>query len=210
MALRVDTLMLQRTPEWFAARLGKVGASRMDAIMADPGGKKGLVSRRNYCRELAMERRYGTVQENSYLSNAMAKGIELEAEARRSFEFDQNVVVTECGFIEHPRIPMAGASPDGLIGDDAVLELKCPEANNMYEALIHAPLDKKYLYQAQWQLACTGRARAYVAFYREGVPHVAVTTLLRDNALIAKMEAEVQEFLADVAHDTQQLWKERP
>jgi putative phage-type endonuclease len=200
--------MLQRTPEWFAARLGKVTASRIDDVLAELKSKTEATSRRNYRRELVLERFTGISQDSGYLSFAMQQGIAKEEAARNAYAFDRNVDVQECGFIEHPTIAMTGASPDGLINDDAVLELKCPEANAMFEMLIQAPVDRKYVLQAQWQLACSGRKRADVVFYREGCP-LEIVSLYRDDEHIAFIENKVREFLAEVDAEYQLLCKIR-
>ena len=197
--------MLQRTPEWFQARVGKVTASRIHDVMttlADP--KKEATSRRNYRRELALERLTNIPQESGYMSFAMQQGIEKEAQARDAYSFAKGVDIEEVGFVKHPTIEYAGASPDGLVGKDGLLELKCPEANVMFEMLTRAPLDQKYIYQAQWQLACTRRQWVDVAFYREGCP-LEIVHLTYDTALIEQLESAVLKFLSEVEADYQQL-----
>ena len=195
--------MLQRTPEWFQARLGKVTASRIADVMAELADKKKeAVTRRNYRRELALERFSNTGQASSYMSGAMHEGVRMEAAARDAYA--KGVDVEEVGFVVHPEIKEAGASPDGLVGQDGLVEIKCPEANAMFEALIKAPLESKYIYQAQWQLACTGRQWVDVAFYRDGCP-LEIVTLTRDSEHIAELEIAVKKFLAEVALDLHML-----
>ena len=108
------------------------------------------------------------------------------------------------GFVKHPAIEHAGASPDGLVGKDGLVEIKCPEANAMFEMLTRAPLDQKYIYQAQWQLACTRRQWVDVAFYREGCP-LEIVHLIYDTMLIDQLEGAVLKFLREVEADYQQL-----
>jgi len=190
--------VLQRTPEWFAARCGCVTASRMKdvlATLADP--RKEATTRRNYRRELVLEQFSNRPQESSYMSFAMQQGLEKEETARNAYAFEKNVEVIEAGFIAHPTIKNAGASPDGFIGSDGLLELKCPEANAMYEMLIKSPLDKAYRDQVMFQLACTHRKWADVAFYREGLP-LEIVRIDRDQVYIDIIEAEVRKFLAEV------------
>jgi len=206
-------MMLQRTPEWFAERLGKVTASRIHDVMAKI--KTGeAVTRRNYKAEKVLERYTGVSQENNYLSNAMQAGIEKEVAAREIFEWENKIIVQECGFFDHPTIVNAGASPDGLIGNDALLELKCPEAFAMKEALLGNSLDRKYVLQAQWQMACTGRKLVYVVFYREGCPQAVAQVFRNDDPLsetgIPALEAEVKQFLAEVEYDYSALCHARP
>ena len=199
--------MLQRTPEWFAARLGKVTASRINDVLAYIGKNKTEegVTRRNYRRELALERWSGKSQERDYVSGAMLAGIELEAEARDEYAYQKGVEVTETGFQAHPMISMAGASPDGLVGDDGLLELKCPESNAMWEALCQRPLERRYKLQAMFQLACHGRRRwVDVCFYRDGCG-IEVIRLIHDSIEIDLIEREVIRFLAEVEADYQEL-----
>ena len=202
--------MLQRTPEWFQARLGKVTASRMADVMAKPVQKKRedgsteATTRRNYRRELALERFTNTSQDSGYMSWAMQEGLRKEDAARDAYAFAKSVDVEEVGFIAHPDIKDSGASPDGLVGKDGLVEIKCPEANMMFEMLTKAALDSKYVYQAQWQLACTGRQWVDVVFYREGCP-LEIITLVRDSQHIAELERAVKQFLAEVESDLRLL-----
>jgi putative phage-type endonuclease len=202
--------MLQRTPEWFAARCGKVTASRISDVIAELKDKtKEATGRRNYRRELVLERYSGVPQESGYTSFAMQQGVLKEDAARNAYAFAAGVDVEEVGFVEHPTIALAGASPDGLVGPNGVLELKCPEANAMFEMLVKMPLDKDYRVQVQWQLACTGRLWADVAFYREGLP-VEIVHVPRDDMMIETLERDVRKFLAEVDREYMMLCKERP
>ena len=167
--------MLQRTPEWFQARVGKVTASRMHDVMAEGKKKKDgtheeASTRRNYRSELVLECLYGSPQESGFMSFAMQQGIEKEASARDAYAMEKGVDVAEVGFIVHPTIAETGASPDGLVGSDGVLEIKCPEANAMRDMLAKEPVDRKYIHQVQWAMACTQRKWADLAFYRQGCP----------------------------------------
>ena len=199
--------MLQRTLEWHEARLGKVTASRITDVMAELADKKKeAIVRRNYRRELALERFSNVSQDSGYTSWAMQQGIAKEDAARDAYAFAKSVDVELVGFVQHPRIEHAGASPDGLVGERGVLEIKCPEANAMYEMLIRHPLDRKYIYQAQWQLACTGREWADVAFFRDGCP-LEVVRLVRDSEHIKTLEQAAIAFLAEVEADYQQLYR---
>jgi putative phage-type endonuclease len=197
--------MLQRTAEWFQARVGKVTASRIHDVMAKPTLKgTEAITRRNYRREIALERFSGVPQESGYMSFAMQQGIAKEAAARDAYAFKKRVDVEEVDFVIHPQIAESGASPDGFIGAHGILELKCPEANAMYDALVREPLEQKYIYQAQWQLACTNRTWADIAFYREGLP-LEIVPINRDDALIGQLEYEVRKFLDEVDADYHRL-----
>ncbi len=117
--------MEQRTAEWFQARLGKVTASNVYNVFSKTA--KGLPTSKyeDYKMKLMTESLTGEISQ-SYTTPAMQWGIEHEENALREYEFIYDTTVTRCGFIQHPTIKMAGASPDGFIGDDGLVEVKCP------------------------------------------------------------------------------------
>lgn len=189
----------QRTAEWFEARLGKATASRIADIIARTKTGWGA-SRANYAAQLVAERLTGSPTE-SYTNGAMQWGIDTEAEARRSYCFRIDVDVDECGFIDHPSIGMSGASPDGLIGGDGLLELKCPNTATHIATLQGQSVPAKYLTQIHWQLACTGRQWCDFASYDPRLPETMrlfVQRIERDDDEIARLEALVVDFLGDV------------
>lgn len=192
--------MQQQTPEWFAARLGKVTASRVaDAIARTKSGYS--ASRENYATELALERIMGYSQPG-YTSPAMQWGIATEPEARAAYEMARGDMVAGCGLIDHPTIEMSGASPDGLIGSDGLLEIKCPESKQHIEYLRLSTAPAKYKPQIQWQLACTGRAWCDFVSYDPRFPEplrLHIVRVDRDAEYIASVELEVVEFLKQVA-----------
>lgn len=189
----------QGSPEWFAERLGRVGASRVADIVART--KSGYsTSRENYAVELALERLTGRRAE-SYQNAAMQWGTETEPMARAAYEATTGVIVTECGSIPHPRIEMAGASPDGLIGDDGLLEIKCPNSATHINTLRSRKPEGKYITQMQWQMACTARSWVDFVSYDPRMPEgleLFVTQIDRDAAMIEDLEREVIKFLAEV------------
>ena len=145
--------MIQGSPEWFAARCGNVTASRISDIVAKT--KSGYsTSRANYLSQLLCERLTGTVEE-SFTNDAMKWGTMQEPFARAAYEQAKDVMVDEVGYISHPTIERAGASPDGLVGDDGAIEIKCPNSSNHFETIINKKYPKKYHDQMQWQMACT-------------------------------------------------------
>lgn len=199
--------MLQRTPEWFDARCGKVTASRIADVMATV--KTGeATSRANYRAEKVLERESGQAQDSGYVSYAMQRGIEQEAAAREAYEFMRRLDVVEVAFIAHPNMPDAGASPDGLVGDDGLLEIKCPEARAMLDALLGVEVDKKYVLQCQFQMAVTGRKWVDLCTYREGC-RLAIRRIDRDDKWIAEIEKEVLKFLGEVEREYEQLCQAR-
>lgn len=198
--------MDQRSPEWFAARCGKVTASRIADLRARTKTGWGA-SRDKYMAQLVVERITGTVAP-SFQNAAMAWGTETEPQARAAYEFEMDATVTEVGFVNHPIIPMAGASPDGLVGDDGLLEIKCPESHTHLDTLLNEKVPDKYLQQMQWQMACTGRKWCdFVSFDPRMPPHLQFWCQLvpRDDALVEAIEKDVIEFLETVNEKVEKL-----
>lgn len=196
----------QRTEAWFQARAGKATASRIADIMART--KSGpSASRANYAAQLVAERLTGTI-EQTYVNAAMQHGIDQEANARTCYEFEQGVKVVEVGFINHPAITMSGASPDGMVGDDGMVEIKCPGTAKHIGTLTGDEIDGKYIKQMQWQMACADRQWCDFVSYDPRLPvemQLHVRRVPRDDAAIAEMEAAVSEFLAEVDATVAQL-----
>ncbi|MGN6768521.1 MAG: lambda exonuclease family protein, partial [Rhizobiaceae bacterium] len=149
-------MIVQGSPEWFEARRGFVTASRMadltDRLKSGAAGAK----RTNYMGQLLAERLTGIVT-TGYKSAAMRHGTDTEPEARKHYAFFTNAEVTEAGFVLHPTIAEAGASPDSFVGDDGLLEIKCPDTKNHADTLLSEQIPEQYLSQCHWQMACTGR-----------------------------------------------------
>lgn len=189
----------QRTPEWFAQRAGKVTASCIADIMATT--KSGpAASRANYLAKLVAERLTGEV-EQGFTNAAMQHGIDTEAEARDAYSFLHSRTVIEVGFCPHPTIGMAGASPDGLVGDDGLVEIKCPSTATHIATLRGGNIPDKYVKQMMFQMACTGRQWCDFASYDPRLPvemRLHVQRILRDDDAIANIETAVVNFLADV------------
>lgn len=189
--------MDQRTEEWFKARAGYVSASRMNGVMV---AKRQSATRENLMADLICERLTG-MSGNTFTSQAMQRGVDLEPIARSWYEVTSGNMVSECGFIKHGSIPMLGASPDGLVGDDGLLEIKCPNTATHIETLLRGSYDAAYRYQIQTQLACTGRQWCDFVSYDDRLPqHMAGVCyrVMRDDDLIATIEAAVIEFNAEL------------
>jgi len=143
----------QGTPEWHAARCGRITASRIADLMAKGRSGSPSASRANYMAELIVERLTG-LPAKSFTNAAMQWGTETEPEARSVYAFHTGAVVVQVGFIPHPLMPDdAGCSPDGLIGDDGLVEIKCPNTATHIEILKTGKIPQKYIYQMQWQMA---------------------------------------------------------
>lgn len=189
----------QGTPEWHAARLGKVTASRIADVVAKTKTGWGA-SRANYAAELVAERLTGATAER-YTNAAMAWGTETEPKARAMYEFLTDTAVKQVGIVLHPTIAMSAASPDGVIGSDGLLEIKCPNTATHITTLLGGSVDGRYILQMQWQMACTGRAWCEFVSFDPRMPvdmQMFRHRVERDAARIADLEAEVTAFLAEV------------
>lgn len=192
--------MDQRTDEWFQARLGKVTASCIAKVMARLKSGQPSADRTNYAAQLITERLTGCPTEG-FTNAAMQWGTDTEPQARTAYEFMRSASVEEVGFIDHPAIAMSGASPDGLVGGEGLVEIKCPNTATHLSALEGAPIDRKYLLQMQWQMACCQRAWCDFASFDPRLPmamQLHVQRVERDDALIAEIEAEVAAFLNEL------------
>jgi len=198
--------IIQGSPEWFEQRMGRATASRIADIIAKT--KSGYsTSRENYCVELALERITGVRQE-FYTNDAMKWGTETEPLARAAYEAKTGAIVDEVAMVAHPNIAMAGASPDGCIDHDGLIEIKCPNSATHMKTLLSKKPDGKYTTQMMWQMACTRRKWCdFVSFDPRFPEHLQlfVTRIHRDDAEIARLEMEVIAFLDDVDHMVEQL-----
>ena len=197
--------MEQRTPEWFAKRLGLVTASRIADVMAKT--KTGAsASRSGYMAQLVTERLTGAPTEG-FQSAAMEWGIEQEPHARAAYEAREGVLVDEVDFVRHPLLE-AGASPDGLVGEDGCIEIKCPNTATMLEYIEDRSVPRKYLLQMQWQMACTGRNWCdFVAFDPRLPEHLQLLVIRvpRDEGVIAEIAGEVGRFLTELRDRVEHL-----
>lgn len=189
----------QGTSAWLAERMGKVTASRLSDMMAKTKTGWGA-SRANYAAQLVAERLTGTPAE-TFSNAAMKWGTETEPQARAAYEFYSGLSVAEVGFISHPTISQSGASPDGLVGDLGLVEIKCPQTATHIETLLGSIVPGKYNLQMQWQMACTNRAFCDWVSFDPRMPEsmrLFTKRVDRDTPLIAELETEVKAFLADI------------
>jgi putative phage-type endonuclease len=192
--------IIQGSDEWKALRLGKVTASRVADVVAKTKTGYGT-SRANYMAQLIAERLTDTVAE-AYTNAAMQHGTDTEPEARAAYEFYQSVTVEEVAFVPHPKIDQAGCSPDGLVGADGLVEIKCPNTATHLETLLGQAVPAKYENQMQFQMACTGRKWCDFVSYDPRMPEnmrLFIKRLPRDDKRIAEHEAEIAAFLLEMA-----------
>lgn len=196
----------QRTDAWLTERCGKVTASAIYKVMARTKSGYGA-DRANYAAQLIAERLTGCPAEN-FTNAAMQWGIDTEAQARAMYAFHAGVDVAETGFHPHPTIELSGASPDGLVGNDGLVEIKCPNTATHIATLRGAGIDRKYLLQMQWQMACTDRQWCDFASFDPRLPddlQLHVRRVHRDEALLAEIEGEVTLFQREVADAVSEL-----
>lgn len=192
-------MIVQGSPEWFAARCGKVTASRVADVIARTKAGWGA-GRANYAAELIAERLTGCTAP-SFSNAAMVWGTETEPQARAYYSQRENQIVEEIGFVDHPEIVFSGASPDGLIGSDGLLEIKCPNTATHLDTLINRTVPGKYVTQMQWQMACCGREWCDFVSFDPRLPaplNIWVHRVERDVSMILELETEVAAFLAEI------------
>jgi len=186
----------QGSEEWFAARLGKITSSRIKDVMAK--GRSGAVSatRKNYLTELLCQRLTGQ-REEGFTSGAMQRGTDMEPLARAAYEVSLDAMVTEAAFILHPDHEFTGSSPDGYVGDDGLIEIKCPNTATHIACIQSCSHDKKYEWQMQHQMFCTGRQWCDFASFDDRLPEslqLFISRVNRDEDKIKIMTEEIQMF----------------
>lgn len=191
--------MEQRTDEWFQARCGKVTASRMADLNARTKVGWGA-SRKTYLGQIVAERLTG-VPAASFSNAAMQWGIDNEQDAIDAYSFITGRAVESIGFVDHPSIRMSGASPDGLVGDDGLIEVKCPNTATHIDQIRSGKPPLKYRLQMLWQLACTQRAWCDYVCFDPRMPiemQLFVYRLEANRVEIEDIEASVIEFQDEV------------
>lgn len=190
----------QRSPEWFAARVGKVTASRAcDVVAKIKSGE--AAARKNYRVQLIAERLTGQPQEDTYVSPAMLRGIDLEPQAFATYEALTGQMPEKVGFLAHTELPI-GSSPDGVIGDfEGVLELKVPNAATHLGYLRAGTLPSEYLPQVCHHLLVSGAAYCDFMSYGPIFPDPLQTFLVRvyrSDVDLAGYETALRNFLQEV------------
>jgi len=188
--------MEQGTAEWHAARLGKVTASMIANVMMKPTA----AGYQNYKAQLVCERLTGNPTE-TFTSAAMQHGTETEPQARAFYEMQTGLDVVEVGFVDHPFVDMSGASPDGLVGEAGLVEIKCPQQPKHIKALMGGNPDRNYMLQMHWQMMCTERGHCDFVSFNPTFPAEMQMDVVRVdlNATLAQEILEaVERFVKDV------------
>lgn len=200
------TTVTQGSEAWHLMRLGKITASRINDVVAMI--KTGeAATRADYRIELVCERLTGKPTEG-FTNSHMERGIELEPFARSAYEIATSTFVEQVAFIDHQRLKNTGASPDGLVGNDGLIEIKCPAVKTHIKTLVDKKAPSKYMNQMQWQMACTKRLWVDFVSYCPELPEnmqLFIKRVERDNGIIAELEAKVLEFDEEVEAVIQQL-----
>lgn len=187
----------QGTPEWMALRVGKVTASKITDVMSKPT----LLGYQNYMADLIAERLTGQKAE-SYTNAKMQWGVDKEPQARVEYEIKTGSLVEQVAFVEHPTIQMFGCSPDGYVGEDGLIEIKCPNTSTHIDYIRQDKAPAKYVPQMQCQMAVTKRKWCDFVSFDPRLPdglQLFIVRLNRDDKYISKMESVVKEFLNEVS-----------
>jgi putative phage-type endonuclease len=187
-------VIAQGTPEWLAERAGKVTASMISAVLMKPE----TAGYRDYQAQLVAELLTGKPQGSDYSNANMVYGTETEPLARSAYEVHTDLVVDEVGLCQHPTITRSGASPDGLVGTDGLVEIKCPKVSTHLSYLLAGVVPAAYKNQMMWQMACTGREWCDFVSFRPDLPEhlqLFIVRFQRDPARILELEAAVVAFL---------------
>ena len=188
----------QRSAEWFKIRCGKVTASRVSDVIAKTKSGWGA-SRANYMAQLIAEQLTGEVAD-SYSNSAMQWGTDHEDEARMAYEFYENAKVQEIGFVQHNDLE-SGASPDGLVEDDGLTEIKCPNTATHIQTLLDQKIPKKYETQMLWQLECTNRGWCDFVSFDPRMPEdlkLFVKRFERDDKRLDEIRTMVADFIGEL------------
>jgi len=202
--------VVQGSPEWFAARAGKVTGSRIDAVLAKGKGSAEAVTRRDYRAQIVAEILTGQSQERQYENDDMRWGKEQEPFAAAAYELAKGVLLDTVGFVRHPVIGRAGCSPDRVCGPAGLVQIKCPKTATHIRYMLEQEIPGDHLKQMHWEMACTGAAWCDFVSFDPRMPErlqLYVQRVVRDPATITSMEVEVQAFLAGVEQQLASLEK---
>ena len=170
----------QRTDEWYAIRRGKMSASNAETIIANG---KGLET---YIYNLMAEY-YSSAEKENYVNADMQRGIDLEPEAKIEFQFYTGLDIKEVGCVELNEYILA--SPDGLIGDDGLIEIKCPNDSIYFKLLLSNNIKPEYIAQMQMQMYVTDRQYCYFVSYNPNFEKsLYIKKINRDEEMIEKLK----------------------
>lgn len=199
----------QGSDEWLQERAGKLTASRFHDVIATRRDGKPLQARQDYMLQLAFERTAGAPRQGIN-SRSLEWGSELEDFARESYELESGDLVTSVGFVIHPTHSFIGGSPDGLVGNDGLIEIKCPHDEKVHVRTWLEGMPPAHVAQIQGNLFVTGRQWADFISYdprQGGRFRLYVQRIERDQAYIDKLEIALLQFEAELQQMIQILKK---
>ena len=203
----------QGTQAWYDARAGHITASRIKDVMAQPRkGQKDSAMRKAYMAQLVGERLTGKSLEDDSRSNFfdIRRGKDLESKARTVYDLRRNETVDTAGFVKHPTLPMAGCSPDALVGKLGLAQIKCPRRHVHLDWIMAGVVPSEHKDQMLFELSCHPEREwnDFVSFVEDFPEHLQlfVVRLHRDLARIeaieeavAKLNSEIEEVLSRLA-----------
>ena len=190
----------QGSAEWIACRLGKITSSRISDILAKGKGDKPSATRKNYMYQLLLERLTGEMADH-YSSPEMQRGLEKEQSAADAYEVETYSIVEKCGFFESPAGTMEGSSPDRLVGDDGLIEIKNPNTSTHLETKMSGEIKREYILQMQHQMYCSGRKWVDFVSYDDRLPvnlRLFIKRINHDEKMIEEILSEVKLFLSEL------------
>lgn len=197
----IYTDIIQGTDEWKRVRAGKVTGSRISDVLAKGRGNSESTTRRNYMAQVAVEILTGEPMMETYSNGHMNRGNELEPSAREVYEFITGYDVQQIGFIDHERISHYGVSPDGLVGEEGLMQIKSPIPAIHIDYLLAGTVPTQYVKQMQAEMDCTGRAWNDFVSYCPALPEelqLFIVRCERDEEMISTIRAGVEKFLSEV------------
>ena len=204
---RCNHKVQQYTKAYWDLRRGKVSASPIHMLMSKTKSGTHSAGRATYMAQLCIEQLTNQTQD-TYVSSAMAHGTQTEPLARSMYEVSEGVLVQEVGFILHPMIENSGASPDGVVQPNGLVEIKCPNSATHIRTLLGSKIEQKYIYQMQWQMACTETDWCDFVSFDPRMPsglQYFCARVKRDAAIIGKLEGEGTKFLIELAQQVKEL-----
>jgi len=184
----------QGSDAWIKQRLGKVTASIIHKVYSN----KPTLTKTNLMNALAMERLTGRRMKNIKTVD-MTRGLNTEPYARAAYEEATQRKVSLVGFIPHPSIENAGASPDGFVGDEGLIEIKCLNIRNHNQIIKNKKIPKQYFYQIQFQLACTKKYWGdFVAFNPDADEAIYIERVLPDKAIMDDLHTKINFLLLEI------------
>jgi putative phage-type endonuclease len=192
---------LQGTAAWHSARCGKLTASRMEAAMSFLKNGKESSKRIDLKKEILAERMTDQIVPK-YTNSIMQHGIDTEPAAKMAFEAETGLLISDVGFIDHPEIEFCGCSPDGLVSDGSLIEIKCPQTSTHLSWIISGQVPEEHKPQMILQCICTGKSSVWFVSYdpriTKGAKQLYIRKFEPTEKEIQEVEEAAQKFLSEV------------